>query len=184
MSGKPAARLSDPTSCPLPGHGTPPIQAGSPDVLFNSLPAARVGDAAACGQVISGAFSSTVIINGKNASMIGSTLSHGGVIIGGSPNIVIGDSPSSSSFVPPAAMEEPKWLAFNLPYAESYAGLSCTAHFDDGSQRSGQFDEMNTARFDNHPGSQCVKLEINLNASKPEQSVTDTFLSIIEGHAQ
>ncbi|MGZ3014622.1 hypothetical protein AAER19_29185, partial [Pseudomonas aeruginosa] len=25
MSGKPAARVSDPTACPLPGHGSNPI---------------------------------------------------------------------------------------------------------------------------------------------------------------
>jgi len=90
MSGKPAARLSDPTSCPIPGHGTPAITSGSPDVLFNNLPAARLGDAAGCGQAISGAFSSTVFINGKNAAMLDSTLSHGGVIIGGSGDVLIG----------------------------------------------------------------------------------------------
>lgn len=83
MSGKPAARLSDPTTCPVPGHGTPPIQSGSPNALVNGLPAARLGDLASCGQAISGAYSSTVFINGKNAATVGSTLSHGGVIIGG-----------------------------------------------------------------------------------------------------
>ncbi|HEJ3114990.1 TPA: Rhs element Vgr protein, partial [Pseudomonas aeruginosa] len=31
MSGKPAARLGDPTACPLPGHGSNPIVGGSPD---------------------------------------------------------------------------------------------------------------------------------------------------------
>ena len=35
MSGKPAARLGDPTDCPKKGHGTNPIAAGSPDVLFD-----------------------------------------------------------------------------------------------------------------------------------------------------
>ncbi len=90
MSGKPAARLSDPTSCPIPGDGTPAITSGSPDVLFNNLPAARLGDAAGCGQAISGAFSSTVFINGRNATMLGSTLSHGGVVIGGSGDVLIG----------------------------------------------------------------------------------------------
>lgn len=83
MSGKPAARLSDPTTCPVPGHGTPPIQSGSPDVQINGLPAARLGDLASCGQAISGAYSATVFINGKNAATVGSTLSHGGVVIGG-----------------------------------------------------------------------------------------------------
>ena len=31
MSGKPAARLGDSTVCPLPGHGSTPINDGSPD---------------------------------------------------------------------------------------------------------------------------------------------------------
>lgn len=39
MSGKPAARVSDPTACPLPGHGTNPIAAGSGDVFFDGLAA-------------------------------------------------------------------------------------------------------------------------------------------------
>ncbi len=35
MSGKPAARVSDPTACPLPGHGSNPIVVGSADVFFD-----------------------------------------------------------------------------------------------------------------------------------------------------
>ena len=62
MSGKPAARVSDPTACPIPGHGSNPIVAGSPDVLFDSLPAARMGDQTA----------------------------HGGVIVAGCPTVLIG----------------------------------------------------------------------------------------------
>ncbi|HCF3107325.1 TPA: hypothetical protein NIB98_005839, partial [Pseudomonas aeruginosa] len=34
MSGKPAARVSDPTACPLPRHGSNPIGVGSADVFF------------------------------------------------------------------------------------------------------------------------------------------------------
>uniref|UniRef100_UPI001ABC34FA PAAR domain-containing protein n=1 Tax=Pseudomonas aeruginosa TaxID=287 RepID=UPI001ABC34FA len=49
MSGKPAARLGDPTACPLPGHGSNPIVGGSPDVFFDHLSSARQGDATACG---------------------------------------------------------------------------------------------------------------------------------------
>lgn len=44
MSGKPAARQTDPTSCPMPGHGTNPIATGSPNVFFDNLPAARMSD--------------------------------------------------------------------------------------------------------------------------------------------
>jgi uncharacterized Zn-binding protein involved in type VI secretion len=37
MSGKPAARVTDPTACPLPGHGTNPIASGSPNMNFDGL---------------------------------------------------------------------------------------------------------------------------------------------------
>jgi len=92
MSGKPARTAwGDPTFLPGPRPtGTPTINSGSADVLFNNRPAARLGDTAGCGQAISGAFSSTVLINGKNAAMLGSMLSHGGVVTGGSADVVIG----------------------------------------------------------------------------------------------
>ncbi|CAI8783225.1 hypothetical protein EMIT0P395_180090 [Pseudomonas sp. IT-P395] len=49
MSGKPAARVTDPTACPLPGHGTNSIASGSPNVNFDGLAAARMTDKSACG---------------------------------------------------------------------------------------------------------------------------------------
>ena len=42
MSGKPAARLGDPTQCPQTGHGARAIASGAPNVLFNGKPAARL----------------------------------------------------------------------------------------------------------------------------------------------
>jgi uncharacterized Zn-binding protein involved in type VI secretion len=101
MSGKPAARSTDPTTCPIPGHGTNPIASGSPDVFFNGLPAARVSDTCACGQALNGGFSSTVFINGLNATTVDSTASHGGVVVGGSGDIIIGDSHTPAPFIPP-----------------------------------------------------------------------------------
>lgn len=65
MSGKPAARVTDPTACPLPGHGTNPIATGSGDVFFDGLATARQGDASACGGAMSGAFST-----GKTAESV------------------------------------------------------------------------------------------------------------------
>ena len=90
MSGKPAARLGDPTACPVPGHGTNPIAAGSPDVLFDSLPAARMGDASACGGALVGNVTPNVLINGKPATTIGTVGSHGNVVVAGSGTVVIG----------------------------------------------------------------------------------------------
>ena len=46
----PAARKTDIYGCPI--HGPNPIIEGSPDIFINNLNAARVGDATACGAVI------------------------------------------------------------------------------------------------------------------------------------
>jgi len=104
MSGKPAARLSDPTACPIPGHGTNPIAAGSPDVLFDSLPAARQGDPSACGGALSSAVIPTVLINGKPATTIGTVGSHGNVVVGGSGTVLIGSSGGGAAVSPVAAL--------------------------------------------------------------------------------
>ncbi|SDP95078.1 PAAR domain-containing protein [Ectopseudomonas guguanensis] len=104
MSGKPAARLGDPTACPIPGHGTNPIAAGSPDVLFDSLPAARMGDASACGGAMAGAVIPNVLINGKPAAVVGSVGSHGNVVIGGSGTVIIGASGGGAAVSPVAPL--------------------------------------------------------------------------------
>ena len=91
MSGKPAARVTDPTTCPVPGHGSNPIVQGSPDVVFDGLPAARQGDTSACGSPMISAVSSTVLINGLPAVTLGSIGAHGNVVIGGSGTVLIGD---------------------------------------------------------------------------------------------
>ncbi|MFI8381216.1 PAAR domain-containing protein [Pseudomonas sp. NPDC079086] len=90
MSGKPAARVSDPTACPIPGHGTNPIVAGSPDVLFDSLPAARMGDPTGCGSSLASAVIPTVLINNKPATVLGTVGSHGNPVIAGSGTVLIG----------------------------------------------------------------------------------------------
>ncbi len=104
MSGKPAARQTDPTSCPVPGHGTNPIATGSPNVIFDNLPAARMTDTSACGSPIVGAVASTVLINGLPAATLGSTGGHGNVIIGGSGSVIIGDSPVAAPFTAPTPL--------------------------------------------------------------------------------
>lgn len=104
MSGKPAARLSDPTACPIPGHGTNPIAAGSPNVLFDNLPAARQGDASACGGALASAVIPTVLINGMPATTVGTVGSHGNVVIGGSGTVLIGASGGGAAFSVPSAM--------------------------------------------------------------------------------
>ncbi len=97
----PAARITDMHTCP---EATPephvggPIISGSPNVFINGLPAARVGDPLTCvgpPDVIANG-STGVFINGLPAARIGDLTAHGGVIIGGSPNVIIGEIGSSS----------------------------------------------------------------------------------------
>jgi uncharacterized Zn-binding protein involved in type VI secretion len=101
MSGKPAARLNDPTACPIPGHGTNLIVAGSPDVLFDSLPAARQGDPSACGGALIRAVIPTVLINGMPATTVGTVGSHGNTVTAGSGTVLIGTSGGGAAFTAP-----------------------------------------------------------------------------------
>ncbi|MCY1279768.1 PAAR motif protein [compost metagenome] len=105
MSGKPAARLTDPTACPQNGHGSNPIVQGSSDVLFDGLPAARQGDATACGGTLSGKLIGNVLINGRPAAVLGSQGDHGNLVIGGSATVVIGTTyvPAPVAVTPSAA---------------------------------------------------------------------------------
>ncbi|WP_301151265.1 PAAR domain-containing protein [Metapseudomonas otitidis] len=102
MSGKPAARLSDPTACPIPFHLINPIAVGSPDVLFDGLPAARQGDPSACGGAMVANVIPNVLINGKPAATVGTVGSHGNVVIAGSGTVLIGTSHSPATFTPPS----------------------------------------------------------------------------------
>lgn len=97
--GQPAARITDMHVCPAvaPGpvpHVGGPIVSGQPDVLIGFMPAARIGDTAICAPVpdwvSSGA--ATVLIGGSPAARIGDRCSHGGVIVSGQPNVLIGDT--------------------------------------------------------------------------------------------
>src|SRR5690606_19964398 len=101
MAGKPAARVTDTHACPIPGHGPNPIAVGSPDVLFNNLPAARVGDTSGCGGAIAQG-EATILVNGKPVAFLGSPTAHGGSIVTGSGNILVGSAASSAPFTAPA----------------------------------------------------------------------------------
>jgi uncharacterized Zn-binding protein involved in type VI secretion len=93
-----AARVSDVHTCPASSGpvahvGGPILPPGSPNVLTNSLPQARVTDRAMCfvgppDVIVAG--SSTVLINNLMAARITDLTMHGGIITGGSPNVEIG----------------------------------------------------------------------------------------------
>jgi uncharacterized Zn-binding protein involved in type VI secretion len=93
----PAARVTDMHICPAsdgpkPHVGGPVIGPGCNTVFIGNLPAARVGDIAACAgppdSIITG--SATVMIGGMPAARVGDSTAHGGNIIAGFPTVIIG----------------------------------------------------------------------------------------------
>ncbi|KAA5548442.1 PAAR domain-containing protein [Adhaeribacter rhizoryzae] len=92
-----AARITDFHTCPLsdgpkPHVGGPILPAGCPTVCIGGLPAARVGDLAACAgppdSIVKG--SATVQIGGMFAARQGDATAHGGIIAAGFPSVLIG----------------------------------------------------------------------------------------------
>lgn len=98
--GQPAARITDMHTCPMVTPGVPPIPhaggpvtgPGVPNVLIGNLPAAVVGDMATCvgppDTIVQG--SATVIIGGRYAARAGDPTAHGGSIVMGCPDVLIG----------------------------------------------------------------------------------------------
>jgi uncharacterized Zn-binding protein involved in type VI secretion len=99
--GKPAARLTDMHVCPMVTPGVPPIPhvggpitgPGAPTVLIGGMPAATMGDMCTCvgppDSIVLGSMG--VLIGGKPAARMGDMCAHGGSIILGCPNVLIGD---------------------------------------------------------------------------------------------
>jgi len=76
----------------VPHVGGPVLPPGDPTVLIGGLPAARVGDMAVCtgppDSIATG--SATVLIGGMAAARMGDTTAHGGIIVAGTPTVLIG----------------------------------------------------------------------------------------------
>lgn len=97
---KPAARLGDMHVCPMvtpavppiPHVGGPIITPGSPTVLIGGMPAATLGSMCTCvgppDSIIMG--STTVLIGGRPAARMGDPTAHGGTIVVGFPQVLIG----------------------------------------------------------------------------------------------
>lgn len=95
----PAARIGDMHTCPMQTPATPPIPhvggpvaLGAPTVLIGFMPAARVGDMCVCvGPPDSIAMgSSSVLINYMPAARVGDSTVHGGSIVIGCPQVMVG----------------------------------------------------------------------------------------------
>ncbi len=93
----PAARVADMHVCPMvtvlvPHVGGPILPPGAITVLIGGMPAARVGDMAVCvgppDVIVLGSF--TVLICGQPAARIGDMTAHGGAIVTGCMNVLIG----------------------------------------------------------------------------------------------
>ena len=93
-----AARINDLHACadggPNPGADLE-IKQGSPNILINGLPAARVGDQVTCHMSTAPTTIATgapnVLFNGKPAARMGDSVATGGSICQGSSNVFIGD---------------------------------------------------------------------------------------------
>ncbi len=98
--GQPAARIGDMHVCPMVTPGTPPIPhvggpllpPGKPTVLIGCMPAATIGNMAVCvgppDSVVKG--SATVLISSMPAARMGDNCAHGGTIVMGFPQVLIG----------------------------------------------------------------------------------------------
>jgi len=94
----PAARVSDMHTCPMVDPGPKPHVGGpilppcEPTVLIGFLPAARIGDMLVCvgepDTIAEG--SSSVMIGNQPAARMGDMTEHGGVIVMGCENVIIG----------------------------------------------------------------------------------------------
>ncbi len=93
----PAARITDMHTCPLvnPGpvpHVGGPIISGAPTVIVGYMPQARITDKAICvGPIdIIAKGSTSVIVSNMPAARLGDNTAHGGVIVSGYLQVMIG----------------------------------------------------------------------------------------------
>jgi uncharacterized Zn-binding protein involved in type VI secretion len=124
---KPAARLTDMHVCPMitvlvPHAGGPIAFPGEPRVLIGGLPAARVGDFCVCvgppDVIAMGSF--TVLIGGKPAARMGDLTAHGGTIVAGYPQVLIGDAGGGAGT--PAAFTMSKARAEGAAFTQTNCG--------------------------------------------------------------
>lgn len=77
---------------PKPHVGGPITGPGAPTVIIGFMPAAVVGDLCVCAgppdTIVKG--STAVLIGNKPAARLGDQTAHGGVIVAGFPNVLIG----------------------------------------------------------------------------------------------
>jgi uncharacterized Zn-binding protein involved in type VI secretion len=84
--------MATPGTPPIPHVGGPILPPGAPTVLIGYMPAACLGDMCVCvgppSSVVLG--SATVLIGGRPAARMGDMTAHGGTIVMGFPQVLIG----------------------------------------------------------------------------------------------
>ena len=98
MAGKPVATVGSMHVCPMcsgtvPHVGGPVTGPGQAGVLMNGKPVATVGDMCTCAAgspdvIVTG--NPNVLVNGKPIACVGDMTAHGGTIVQGESNILIG----------------------------------------------------------------------------------------------
>ena len=96
----PAARIGDMHVCPMVTPGTPPVPhvggpiagPGAMTVLIGGMPAAKIGDSGVCvgppDSIVMA--STTVMVMGSPVARMGDSTAHGGSIVLGCMNVIIG----------------------------------------------------------------------------------------------
>ncbi|HHU56761.1 MAG TPA: paar repeat-containing protein [Bacteroidales bacterium] len=116
MAGKPIATIGSMHVCPMvtgyiPHVGGPVAGPGAPNVLINGKPAALMGDMCVCtgppDTIVQG--EPCVLINGTPVATMGSMTAHGGSIVVGEPNVMIGSAtPDAKATMPLKQIPFPK----------------------------------------------------------------------------
>nr|WP_239691114.1 PAAR domain-containing protein [Pseudomonas sp. NFPP07] len=174
---KPAARITDPTNCPIPGHGAKAIASGSYDVFFDGLSAARKGDTCTCGSALASAVSATVFINGKNAALVDTLGTHGDVVIAGSATVIIGDSHSPAPFIPPVPLSIQKTYgqSFSITNSETGNPLAFRDYVAtiNGVETSGTTDANGIAHVKTTTPDANISLHFTSNSTLPLERFTN-----------
>ncbi len=108
-----AARATDMHACPVVAgavaHVGGPLMAACTSVLIDNLPAAVVGDKATCAVGVANVVigEATVLVEHKPAAHLGSTTSHGGVVVMGSPTVLVGTPAQGRALVRAAESGSP-----------------------------------------------------------------------------
>jgi len=108
------------------------------------------------------------------------------VIVGVNPGIFlevnVGARPPSTLVSGQAASSSEKahWISFTLSERASCEGLSCVAHFADGSSERGVVDSRNRVRFARSRNSVCRHVEFVLNKEVTSRAaVSDALLAAL-----